>query len=97
MFINKATFLVCLFNSFMLCSQTSNWEIVQAMGRGINLGNTLSAPVEGNWAPIVHEQYFVDLAEAGFSNVRIPADFFGSRTNGQTSVWSTLALSLIHI
>ena len=61
------------------------------MGRGINLGNTLSAPVEGNWAPIVHEQYFVDLAEAGFSNVRIPADFFGSRTNGQTSVWSTLA------
>ena len=91
MFINKATFLVCLFNIFMLCSQTSNWEIVQAMGRGINLGNTLSAPVEGNWAPIVHEQYFVDLAEAGFSNVRIPADFFGSRTDGQTSVWSALA------
>ena len=53
MFINRATFLVCLFYSFMLSAQTSNWEIVQAMGRGINLGNTLSAPVEGNWAAIV--------------------------------------------
>lgn len=91
MFINRATFLVCFFSSFMFFAQTTNWEIVEAMGRGINLGNTLSAPVEGNWAPIVHEQYFIDLAEAGFSNVRIPADFFGSRTDGQTSVWSALA------
>ena len=91
MFINRAAFLVCLFYSFMLSAQTSSWEIVQAMGRGINLGNTLSAPVEGNWAPIVHEQYFVDVAQAGFSNVRIPADFFGSRTDGETSLWSSSA------
>ena len=67
----------------------SSWEVVEAMGRGINLGNTLSAPVEGNWAPQVYEQYFVDLANEGFSNVRIPADFFGSRTSGDTSNWSS--------
>ena len=89
MFFNKLTFVVCLLNSFMLCAQTSSWEIVEAMGRGVNLGNTFSAPVEGNWAPIVHEQYFIDVAEAGFSNVRIPADFFGSRTDGDTTVWSS--------
>ena len=72
-----------------LFGQMSSWEVVEAMGRGINLGNTLSAPVEGNWAPQVYEQYFVDLANEGFSNVRIPADFFGSRTSGDTSNWSS--------
>ena len=69
----------------------SSWEVVEFMGRGLNIGNTLSAPTEGNWAPIIHEQYFVDIANAGFSNVRIPADFFGYRTSGTTSNWSTNA------
>ena len=91
MFINRVIFLVCLFHSFMITAQTSNWDIVQDMGRGINMGNTLSAPVEGNWAPLVHEQYFIDVAEAGFNNVRIPVDFFGSRTDGQTVQWSSAA------
>ena len=91
MFINRVIFLVCLFHSFMITAQTSNWDIVQDMGRGINMGNTLSAPVEGNWAPSVHEQYFIDVAEAGFNNVRIPVDFFGSRTDGQTVQWSSAA------
>ena len=91
MFINRVIFLVCLFHSFMITAQTSNWDIVQDMGRGINMGNTLSAPFEGNWAPTVHEQYFIDVAEAGFNNVRIPVDFFGSRTDGQTVQWSSAA------
>jgi endoglucanase len=46
------------------------------MGRGINMGNVLSAPTEGNWAHAVYEDYFVQLAEAGFTNVRIPVDFY---------------------
>ena len=73
-------------------SQTSTWDIVEQMGRGINLGNTLSAPVEGNWAPVVYEQYFIDVADAGFSNIRIPVDFFGSRTTEDgISLWSNNA------
>ena len=68
----------------------SSWEVVESMGRGLNIGNTLSAPTEGNWAPIIYEQYFIDVANAGFSNVRIPADFFGSRTSGSTSNWSKI-------
>ena len=35
-------------------------------GRGINLGNVLSAPTEGDWAVPVTEQYFIDVAKAGF-------------------------------
>ena len=74
--------------TLVLFGQMPSWDVVEAMGRGINLGNTLSAPIEGNWAPEVYEQYFVDLAYEGFSNVRIPSDFFGSRTSGSTSNWS---------
>ena len=69
----------------MLHSQTSPHDMVEKMGRGINIGNVLSAPVEGNWSPAVTEQYFIDVAAAGFTNVRIPIDFFGARTTGDTS------------
>ena len=89
MFSIKNYFTVYFLGTLVLTSQSTNWEIVEAMGRGVNLGNTLSAPVEGNWAPTVYEQYFIDVFEAGFSNVRIPVDFYGSRTTGNTSVWSS--------
>lgn len=58
------------------------------MGRGINIGNVLSAPKEGNWAPALTESYIEDVAAVGFKTVRIPIDFFGSRTSGDTSGYS---------
>ena len=78
-----------IINCSYLKSQTNNWDVVQGMGRGINLGNTLSAPIEGDWAPTVFQQFFVDVANEGFSNIRIPIDFFGDRTSGVTNVWSS--------
>ena len=88
-------FIILLFTYLLgvssLFCQMSSWEVVQDMGRGLNLGNALSAPVEGNWAPVVYEQYFIDVADAGFSNVRIPIDFYGSRTSGNTASWSSLS------
>lgn len=42
------------------------------MGRGLNLGNCLSAPQEGDWQPPVEEWFFTDLQQAGFQHVRIP-------------------------
>ena len=50
------------------------------MGRGINLGNTLSAPIEGNWAPPVEQSYFQDIAALGFKTVRIPIRFDNQTT-----------------
>ena len=84
-------FFVLIASSFMLHSQTSPHDMVKQMGRGINLGNVFSAPVEGNWSPEVQEQYFTDVAAAGFTNVRIPIDFFGYRTTGNTSSYSKAA------
>lgn len=72
-------------------AQITPQQMVSNMGRGINIGNVLSAPVEGNWASAVTQQYFMDVASAGFTNVRVPIDFFGDRTSGDTSVYSSAA------
>jgi len=44
----------------------------QQLGRGVNLGNALDAPSEGAWGLYLQEQYFADIAEAGFDHVRVP-------------------------
>ncbi|MFZ0035556.1 MAG: cellulase family glycosylhydrolase [Sedimentisphaerales bacterium] len=48
-------------------------EAVRQMGRGINMGNTLEPPREGDWnnGP-AQEYYFDDYKKAGFTCVRIP-------------------------
>ena len=74
-----------------LNAQHTPQQLVDKMGRGINLGNVLSAPVEGNWSDAATEQYFIDVAQAGFKNVRIPIDFFGTRTSGDTAQYSSNA------
>ena len=79
--------LLILAAGFLNAQQTPQ-QLVGKMGRGINLGNVLSAPLEGNWSGAATEQYFIDVAEAGFKNVRIPTDFFGTRTSGDTSQYS---------
>ena len=89
---NKVLLLLVVYLApFVLFAQTAPYDMVSQMGRGINLGNVLSAPIEGNWAAAAEEQYFIDVAAAGFTNVRIPIDFFGTRTTGDTSVYSSTA------
>jgi hypothetical protein len=43
-----------------------------SLGVGTNLGNTLEAPLEGQWAPAAQEVFFDDFVAAGFATVRIP-------------------------
>ena len=83
--------IILLSLQFSTFSQIKPYDVVEKMGRGINLGNVFSAPVVCNWSPDVEEQYFTDLATAGFTNVRIPIDFFGDRTTGSTSSYSSAA------
>jgi endoglucanase len=42
------------------------------LGRGVNLGNALEAPVEGEWGVTLEEGYFDLIQEAGFDSVRVP-------------------------
>ncbi len=43
-----------------------------SVGVGTNLGNTLEAPLEGQWAPAAQEVFFDDFKAAGFATVRVP-------------------------
>lgn len=45
---------------------------MQTLGHGVNLGNALEAPREGEWGVTLHEDYFAVIAQAGFNTVRVP-------------------------
>ena len=53
-------------------TEVSAIDQVQNMGRGVNLGNALEAPNEGDWGMTLQSEYFQVVAAAGFDNVRIP-------------------------
>jgi endoglucanase len=40
--------------------------------RGINLGNALETPVEGQWGVVIQADYFPTIRSAGFDTVRVP-------------------------
>jgi endoglucanase len=42
------------------------------LGRGVNFGNALDAPNEGEWGLTLKEEYFEAIRQAGFDAVRIP-------------------------
>lgn len=42
------------------------------LGRGINLGDALEAPQEGDWGVVLQEEYFQLIRKAGFDTVRVP-------------------------
>lgn len=42
------------------------------LGRSINLGNKLEAPIEGTWGPSLEAWNFSTIAQAGFDSVRLP-------------------------
>ncbi len=42
------------------------------LGRGINLGNMLEAPREGEWGLTIRDEFFSTIADAGFDAVRVP-------------------------
>ncbi len=43
-----------------------------AMGRGVNFGNMLDAPNEGDWGLTVRDEFIALTAAAGFASVRLP-------------------------
>ncbi len=48
------------------------FELNNALGRGINMGNMFEAPSEGEWGNPYKEDYFQKIATLGFNHVRIP-------------------------
>ncbi len=44
----------------------------RAIGKGMNFGNALEAPSEGEWGMVIKQSYIAAVAEAGFTSVRLP-------------------------
>jgi endoglucanase len=75
----KQTFLAaCLAGIIMFESAgAAEWEpnafdINRYMGHGVNFGNALEAPKEGEWGVTIKVQYFNIAREADFNSFRIP-------------------------
>ncbi len=51
---------------------TTQPESDLTLKRGVNMGNMLEAPNEGEWGLYVEEEYFDAIKEAGFDFVRLP-------------------------
>lgn len=49
--------------------------LAAALGRGINLGNMLEAPLEGDWGPAFVDGWAAIIKTAGFTTVRLPVRF----------------------
>jgi len=71
--------VIAVLSLFLLlaCSSAQQTESKSSnqLGKGINLGNALEAPVEGQWGITLQENYFKVIAEAGFDTVRVPIMF----------------------
>ena len=48
------------------------FEMNRRIGRGVNFGDALEAPAEGEWGIVLQEEYFQKAEEAGFSTIRLP-------------------------
>jgi endoglucanase len=66
-------------SSMVLAAPSSTTEPAKAdrspkwsLGRGINLGNALEAPKEGEWGVKLKAEYFSAIKKAGFATVRLP-------------------------
>ncbi len=44
----------------------------EKLGVGVNLGNALEAPNEGDWGVVIKDEYFDIIKNLGFNSIRIP-------------------------
>lgn len=51
----------------------------EKLGKGVNLGNALEAPVEGQWG--VQESYFQIIKDGGFGTIRVPIKWSAHASN----------------
>lgn len=62
----------------LLLVPTTNANIFddsRALGRGLNLGNALEAPNEGDWGIVLQPWHFSTIAAGGFDSVRVPINW----------------------
>jgi endoglucanase len=56
----------------LAADEPNSFAVNKMIGRGVNIGNALEAPVEGEWGVTVKEQYFNIIRGADFNSIRLP-------------------------
>ena len=56
-------------------SSDEAFAIAASLGRGVNFGNMLDAPREGDWSRWVRDEDIDRVAQAGFATIRLPVRF----------------------
>jgi endoglucanase len=74
-----AALIVC---SAFTAAADDAFELNGRLGRGVNMGNMLDAPNEGEWGAVLKDEYLAACAEAGFDTVRIPVKWSGHADAG---------------
>lgn len=64
--------LLLLASAASASAATPAEEANRRLGRGINFGNALEAPSEGEWGFRIEERYFDAIKQAGFDSIRVP-------------------------
>ncbi|HEX6987104.1 MAG TPA: glycoside hydrolase family 5 protein [Planctomycetaceae bacterium] len=67
-----AAVVCCIAGPAVAAEPESIQETNRRLGRGINFGNALEAPNEGEWGFRIEEGYFDEVKKAGFDTVRLP-------------------------
>ncbi len=66
------------------------------LGRGINLGNKLEAPSEGEWGAPVEAWMLPTIAQGGFATVRIPIRWSGHAATAQPYAIDPTFMDRVH-
>jgi len=67
-----AGFAALLPTDGVLSAAPDPYAMNQRLGRGVNLGNALDAPTEGEWGLVLEEAHFEAAKRAGFDSIRLP-------------------------
>ena len=57
--------------------QPDPFKMNKLLGRGVNLGNALEGPNEGEWGVMLKEEYFDIIKQVGFNSIRLPVRWSG--------------------
>lgn len=71
----RALFGLCFCLGLVGVVQAADADIFAAnkkLGRGVNLGNALESPKEGEWGMKIEAEFFPLIKQAGFAHVRLP-------------------------
>ena len=64
--------IVILTATCAIAAKPDAFEMNKQIGRGVNIGNTLEPPNEGDWDITLQEEYFQLIKDAGFNSIRLP-------------------------